>query len=281
MSRINRLGRSRDAVFLGYHSVVDAGPAYLSLRTDIFASQLKFLAAKGYRSGSKADLEALADGRPTDGRRAFFTFDDGFLDTFEVSRPLLAGHGFTGFAFVLPRHLDDGAALDWPEVSGEVDPHATVMRSMTWEMAEEMARDGWEIGSHTLTHARLTDLDDEALRYELEASRRLIIERLGSCDTLAYPFGAWDRRVARAAADAGYRYAFTLPIQAQTGATPLSIPRLTVDNRDSRIIFRAKVSQVGRLTLFSPLRPLARWMRRHKVYSNAAPKQPSPPTTQT
>lgn len=281
MSRISRLGRTRDAVFLGYHSVVDAGPPFLSLRTDIFVSQLEFLAAKGYRSGSKADLEALADGRSTDGRRVFLTFDDGFLDTFEVSRPLLARHGFAGFVFVLPRHLDDGAALDWPEVSGEIGPHAAVMRSMTWEMAEEMAREGWEIGSHTLTHARLTDLDDDELRHELGESRRLIVERLGSCDTLAYPFGIWDRRVERAAAEAGYRYAFTLPIESQKGATPLSIPRLTIDDRDSGMVFRAKLSQAGRLTLFSPLRPLARWIRRHKVYSNAEPKPLLPPSTKT
>lgn len=281
MSASGRLGRTRDAVFLGYHSVVDDGPAFLSLRTDIFTSQLDFLARKGYRSGSKADLEALAEGRRNGGRKAFFTFDDGFLDTYETSRALLARHGYTGFVFVLPGHLDDGAALDWPEVAGEVGPHAAVMRSMTWEMAEEMAREGWEIGSHTLTHARLTDLDDDALRHELVESRRLIVERLGGCDTLAYPFGDWDRRVEQAAAEAGYRYAFTLPIQAQAGATALSIPRLTVDDRDKGAVFRAKVSWAGRLALFSRLRPLARWLRRHEVYSNARPKPPQPPSTQT
>ncbi len=281
MSRVGRLGRTRDAVFLGYHSVVDDGPAFLSLRTKIFVSQLEFLAAKGYRSGTKADLEALAEGRASSGRRAFLTFDDGFLDTFETSRPLLARHGFVGFVFVLPGHLDEGAPLDWPEVAGEIGAHATVMSSMTWEMAEELAHEGWEIGSHTLSHARLTTLDDDALRHELAESRRLIVERLGSCDTLAYPFGAWDRRVERAAAEAGYRYAFTLPLKAQVGATALSIPRLTVDDRDRGVIFRAKVSWVGRRALFSRLRPLARWLRRHEVYSNAGPTPPQPPTTQT
>lgn len=264
-----RLGRTRDAAFLGYHALVDDGPPFLSMSPAVFERQLDFLAAKGYRSGTRADLETLAADRPLGGNRAFLTFDDGFLDTYTVARPLLAERGFTGFVFVLPRHLDDGAPLAWPEVAGEVRRHPETMRSMTWEQAGALAGEGWEIGSHTLTHPRLTELGDAELAAELGESRQLVADRLGRCDTLAYPFGAWDARVERAAAAAGYRFAFTLPIDSQRGASPLSIPRLTIDDRDSVARFRAKVSLAGRLILFSQLRPLVRRLRRHQVHSNA------------
>ncbi|MBS1878071.1 MAG: polysaccharide deacetylase family protein [Actinobacteria bacterium] len=269
MSRVSRLGRTADAVFLGYHAIAENGPAFLSLSPRSFEAQLDFLVAKSYRSGTRADLDAVAAGRRLPGRRAFLTFDDGFIDTFSVAAPMLAERGFTGFVFVLPRQVEDGGALAWPEVAGEVRRHPEVMRSMTWDMAGELAQSGWEIGSHTLTHPRLTELDDGALREELEGSRQLVEARLGRCDTLAYPFGAWDARVERAAADVGYRYAFTLPIDSQSQASPLSIPRLTVDDRDTVPRFRAKVSVAGRTVLFSQLRPLVRKLRRHQVYSNA------------
>ena len=263
------IGRTAEAVFLGYHAIAANGPRHLSMSPAVFEAQLDFLVAKNYRSGTRADLDALIGGRPLPGKTAFLTFDDGFLDTFEMAAPIMEARGLTGMAFVLPRHLDDGATLGWPEVAGEVRRYPRTMRSMTWEMAEGLATRGWEIGAHTLTHAQLTKLGDDALAEELGESRRLIAERLGRCDTFAYPFGLWDSRVERAVADAGYRYAFTLPIDAQKGAGPLTIPRLTLDDRDSVTRFRAKLSVTGRALFLSPLRPLIRRLRRHEVYSNA------------
>lgn len=262
-------GRSRSDVFLSYHSVTEDGPPYLSLRPRTFERQLDLLAGKGFRSGGKPDLERLAAGERAPGRRAYLTFDDGFLDTYTTAMPLMAERGYAGIVFVLPRHLESGAALEWPEVAGEAKRRPQLMRSLDWGMAEQLAEAGWEIGSHTLTHARLTTLSDAALRQELLDSRRLIADRLGRCDLLAYPFGAWDERVAAAAAAAGYAFAFSLPFAQQLRATPLSIPRVMVDDRDVSWRFRAKLSRAGRVALFSPLRPLARRALRRRPHSHA------------
>ena len=103
-----------------------------------------------------------------------------------------------------------------------------------------------------LTHPDLPDLSGEALREELWDSRVRIKERLGDCDTLAYPFGDWSPEVELAAADCGYRFAFSLPTKTgQRLATPLSIPRINVDYRDLGLRFAAKVSQPGRLVYLS------------------------------
>lgn len=262
-------GRSRRAVFLGYHSVTEDGPPYLSLTPDTFERQLDLLSRKGFRSGNFEDLRRLAAGARLPGRRAFLTFDDGFRDTVTTAMPMMAERGYAGMAFVLPRHLDEGAPLDWPEVAGEAGRRPGLMRSIDWGMAEQLVEAGWEIGSHGLTHARLTGLGDEALRQELLDSRRLIAERLGGCEMLAYPFGAWDARVAEAAAAAGYAFAFTLPFGEQSRATPLSIPRVTIDDRDRAWRFRAKLSRSGRSALFSPLRPIARRALRRRPHSHA------------
>jgi len=262
-------GRSRRCVFLGYHSVTDDGPPYLSLRPETFERQLDLLVAAGFRSGTRTTLERIAAGERPSGRHAFLTFDDGFADTVTTALPLMSERALTGMAFVLPGHLDSGAPLDWPEVAGEAARRPALMRSMDWSMLEALVEAGWEVGSHTMSHARLTDLPDEALAEELLDSRRAVEARLGHCELLAYPFGAWDDRVAGAAAAAGYSFAFTLPFGGQATATPMSIPRVTIDDRDAPWRFRAKLSGAGRSALFSPLRPLVRRALGKRPHSHA------------
>jgi peptidoglycan/xylan/chitin deacetylase (PgdA/CDA1 family) len=118
-----------------------------------------------------------------------------------------------------------------------------------------------EVGSHTMGHPRLSRLGDEELAQELLDSRRRIADRLGSCDSLAYPYGDWSARVARAAAAAGYRFAMTLPSGAQRAATPLTIPRIAVDRRDGRARFTLKISPLGRRLLLSRATPALRALR--------------------
>ena len=145
----------------------------------------------------------------------------------------------------------------------DLERHAAAMRSVDWAALERMKEGGFEVGSHTLAHAHLPRLGGERLREELWHSRAAIGERLGSCDTLAYPFGEWSPEVAAAAADCGYRYAFTLPTTSgQRGATPLSIPRVNVDYRDGERRFSAKLSPWGsRLLLSSAVGALRRRRR--------------------
>jgi len=262
-------GRSRRCVFLGYHSVTEDGPPYLSLRPATFERQLDLLVGAGFRSGTAATLARIAAGEMPAGRHAFITFDDGFADTVTTALPAMSARGLTGLVFVLPGHLDDGAPLDWPEVAGEAGRRPALMRSMDWAMLETLAGAGWGVGSHTMSHPRLTGLGDEELVQELLDSRRAIEGRLGRCDLLAYPFGAWDARVAAAAAAAGYSFAFTLPFGEQAVASPLSIPRVTIDDRDTPWRFRAKLSGPGRSALFSPLRPMARRALGRRPHSHA------------
>jgi peptidoglycan/xylan/chitin deacetylase (PgdA/CDA1 family) len=250
--------RSRAAVFLCYHSVADRGPPFTSVGQEAFQQQLRTLSRLGFRSGRQDDLERIARGQRFDGRLVFLTFDDGYVDNYATARPLLEAHGFRGLIFLLPPRVDGGGVLDWPGVERRAAAHPEVMRSFTWPMVESMAEAGHEFGSHTLSHPVLTELGDEELRQELLDSRARIRERLGRCDSIAYPFGFWDRRVAEAAADAGYSYGFTLPDGSQMSADRLTIPRVSVDHRDDAPRFRRKLSAAYRALSLSPCRPFAR-----------------------
>ena len=244
--------RSARATFLCYHSIAPEGPRYLTISADLFERQLACLRRRGIRSGDLQALSAAADGR-LDRATAFLTFDDGFRDNFETALPLLREYGFGAFVFVLPPLVDCGGALGWVEVAADLRRHPATMRSVTWPMLEQMKEGGFEVGSHTLTHSHLPELGGDALREELWESRARIKERLGACDTLAYPFGEWSDSVAAAAADCGYRYAFSLPTKTgQRRATAHSIPRINVDYRDRERRFEAKLSAPGKRVILSP-----------------------------
>jgi peptidoglycan/xylan/chitin deacetylase (PgdA/CDA1 family) len=81
---------------------------------------------------------------------------------------------------------------------------------MSWSELRVLSEEGHEIGSHSMSHALLPELDDRALRYEIGESRRIIEQNLGT-DVLSfcYPNGDSDGRVVEVVKNAGYEQAVT------------------------------------------------------------------------
>ena len=134
------------------------------------------------------------------------TFDDAFASVKALAWPILRNHGAVATVFAPTAFMDDHTDLEWAGIDhwkNTVD--SDELRAMDWDDLGELAQDGWEIGSHTCTHPRLTRLDDDALAHELSASRAICAERLGRpCRSIAYPYGDMNPRVVAAAAAAGY-----------------------------------------------------------------------------
>ncbi len=100
--------------------------------------------------------------------------------------------------------------------------------SVTWDQAREMYANGVEIGSHTVTHPILTNVDDERLRRELRDSKSRLEEVLGHrSDLFCYPNGDNDERVRREVARAGYQAAVTVVNGLnRNGDDPLALRRV-------------------------------------------------------
>jgi hypothetical protein len=77
---------------------------------------------------------------------------------------------------------------------------------MTPSEVEEIAGQGHEIGSHSVTHPDLTTVSDAQLASELQDSKAALeaIPGVGRVTDFAYPFGAYDARVIAAEQTAGY-----------------------------------------------------------------------------
>ncbi len=133
--------------------------------------------------------------------------------------------------------------MSWPGIDDWLGgPHEAELTAMSWSELATLQAAGWEIGSHTHTHPRLVDLGDADLAGELVTSRGECESRLSQpCRSLAYPYGDEDDRVVRAAGQAGYSAAGTLPDSLHP-ASPLRFPRIGVYRADNGLRFRVKTS---------------------------------------
>ncbi len=225
-----------DALVLCYHALSEDWPAPLSTTAKRFEAQLRLLVRRGYEGVTFSDLVAGGSGK-----RVAVTFDDAYRSVGTLAKPLLDRVGFPATVFAPTDYPGRGAPMAWPGIDHWLGgPHEHELVPHSWEELRALAASGWEVGSHTCSHARLTSLDDEALERELHESRERCSEQMDlPCRTIAYPYGDWDERVATAAGRAGYEAGATLALHP---ARPLAWPRVGVFSIDAGWRFRLKVS---------------------------------------
>ena len=225
----------RDVLVLCYHGIAP-GSLHGEVTPDVFHAQLGHLARRGYRWTTFTDAVLGADAE----RVAAITFDDGIASAVEHGLPVLDDFGAPGTMFLTVEMLGWGGRLD---AAG----------------AARLAERGWEIGSHTLTHPVLTNVDDGTLEGELRESKRQLESLVGPCTAVSYPTGRCDGRVVAAAKDAGYLAGAALEGGTAVPPGPLAWPRVGVRGDDSMRVFRVKTSRAVRSVRSSRLRrPVAK-----------------------
>lgn len=227
---------------LCYHAVSETWPADLSTTQEALEGQLAGLVGRGYRGVTFS--EAVEGGA---GRRVAVTFDDAYRSVCELALPILDRLGLPGTVFVPTAHVDSEAPMSWPGIDRWIGgPHEGEMLCVRREQLHELDRHGWEIGAHTHTHPRLSQLGAAELRDELERPRRLLSAWLGKpCHSLAYPYGDFSPRVTDATRAAGYSSAATLTASSPTRDS-LLFPRVGVYHGEAGWRFRLKIAPLTR-----------------------------------
>ena len=175
---------------LTYHSLDDTG-SVISLAPDRFREHVEWLAEGGVPVKSLERLVAEPD-QPG----IALTFDDGFENFASVAWPLLKERGLPATLFVVTDQV--GRDNRW---GGATTSGIPVLPLLDWDSLGRLQSDGLSVGAHTRRHARLTALSDAELTDDWAGAADVIAERLGyRPDSLAYPFGVVDDRVAQAAA---------------------------------------------------------------------------------
>lgn len=223
---------------LSYHSVSPTWPAVTSVRPEHLRAHLSWLVTHGYRGATLT--EALT--APPHPRTLVVTFDDAHRSVLTHARPILTELGLPGTVFVPTGYAGTERPMGWPGYDRWLGTaHEPELRCLSWAELRLLADEGWEIGSHTRSHPRLTRLPDAELDAELRESRAACEAATGRpCLSLAYPYSDVDDRVARATRRAGYALGVTVPRQVQA-PLPLLWPRVGLYRDEGVAVLRRRV----------------------------------------
>lgn len=255
-----RLSGRRAGLVLVYHAVADrSGDPARELvpphAVSLVEAQLQHLLSR-YRIVAPAELPAAVAARRRGHRfPVAVTFDDDLASHVELAAPLLRRLGVPAAFFLTGASLEGPSPFWWqrlqraadrgrePPIEGDgihevaarlegmsTSQRAAVVAELEEEVGEPGVRaaqvhtlveSGFDVGFHTLRHDRLTDLDDDDLAGALVDGQEALEAAAGrTLDTIAYPHGKADERVATAAAAAGFRFGFTGRYEAVLPSTP-------------------------------------------------------------
>ena len=164
-----------------------------------FKKQMAYLKRAGYRVIEIDDLiNSIKNGTTLPEKSIAITFDDGFADNYENAFPVLQEYGFPATIFVVSRLV--GRTNEWMQEEG-----FPARKLLGWEKLKDMSENGITIGSHTTTHASLTDIDTESARHEIINSKFELEDALGkTVRCFAYPYGRFNQQIEELVAEAGY-----------------------------------------------------------------------------
>jgi len=203
-----------------------------------FAAQMRLTARMGWPVlDLDTALTCLRAERPIPRHALVLTFDDGYEGFLEYALPVLLRHGFPATVYAISGWL--GRRAEW----FAKDPGRPIPRLLNGTQLRRLKAAGITIGSHTLSHAKLAELDPGSRRQELSQSKSALEGLLGArVDHLCYPFGSFDLDSVRAAAETGYTSATTcLRGPAEPLDHPLALPRKAISFGDDLIGFAWKV----------------------------------------
>lgn len=193
-----------------------------------FDRHLDWMLARGYSFCSLADPLTCR----TDPGTISVTFDDAMESQLEAALPRLIEHHIKATAFVITSYVGKPATWDYRAGSG---------RHADWTMLREWTSAGMHLGSHSCTHRDLRKLTASALVSELVTSRAILEDHVQESVTqIAYPFGRFNDRVLKTAADAGYLRGVTTRA-ALSFDNPLALPRVLVSRLDTSLAIELRL----------------------------------------
>lgn len=128
------------------------------------------------------------------------TFDDGYASVFEKAWPVMNKFGLKGVCFTPLDFI--GRCNDWDVQIGNLR-----FQHLDREQMRYLAGNGFEMGSHCLSHRALTDIELSRAEHEIVTSREKLAEICGhEVTTICYPFGCFNDSIIEMTRRAGYSF---------------------------------------------------------------------------
>jgi len=149
-----------------------------------------------------------------------------------------------------------------PEGLRLTDEQHHILDPMSWDEVRGLASMEFEIGSHTVSHPILTNLNPEELSAELAQSKAEIERQTGKpCYSIAYPNGTqadYSSLVVKAAEEAGYDLAFTCVERLNNRRNgPFLISRMSIPGHVPLTALRIRVSGLHAMLSGTGAQPVA------------------------
>jgi peptidoglycan/xylan/chitin deacetylase (PgdA/CDA1 family) len=173
--------------FLFYHNVLDDEKIS-------FGHQLKYLKRHGEIISLDQAIAIFEEKKKIGGRYFCITFDDGFKSCVKNALPILADNKCPAAFFIPTDYIGTDKNRDQEIVNGFFRrteyPASVTFEFMNWTDCRQLANAGMVIGSHTCSHARLSNLTTREARVEMSRSKQKIEDTLGiSCRHFCAPYG--------------------------------------------------------------------------------------------
>jgi peptidoglycan/xylan/chitin deacetylase (PgdA/CDA1 family) len=201
---------------LCYHHFAESCKSSLCTPPSVFERQMRFLKEQGYSVISTAELvEFMAFRRAIPKKAVVINLDDGYRSAYEIACPILKKYGFPGTLFIYTSFI--GASKN----------------ALTWDQLKALKADGFEVGSHTVTHADLSkkmtgesEKDYVArIKRELLVSKQILDDKLNqNTQYIAFPYGEFTPVLLKLCEEAGYRVGFSV----RAGGNPFFSEPLTL-----------------------------------------------------
>ena len=182
-------------ICVGYHSVrpealAEVPYSHLVVNTRDFENQLEYLKNSGYKFISIKDLKSL---KRIDDKYILVYFDDGFKDVVDYALPILKKYEIRGTVFVVTDYT-----------SGKSNPWNEKNTFMTWGDIRENLNN-LDFQSHTVSHRKLSRLDEEDIMKELTLPREVIMKETGEeVFAISYPHSSFNKRIQELAIEQDY-----------------------------------------------------------------------------
>jgi len=219
--------RSTGIPILLYHRFGPVATDSMTVTTDVFESQLKYLSDHGYAVISLRQLVDSYQGKrhALSSKALVITADDGHKSVYTNMFPLLKKYRVPATLFIYPSAISNASY------------------AVTWGQLKEMKESGFlDLQSHTFWHPNFKK-DKQRLKppeYErfVEMQLRKSKEKLErelhiKVDMLAWPFGISNDELINRALEAGYVATFTMERHHASGTDNIrSLPRYLITHSD-------------------------------------------------
>ena len=232
----------------------------LHIRANRFEAQLNYLESH-YKVISLAEfLKRVADNIPCPEYSVVLTFDDGYRNFLTAALPRLTARGMPVSVFLITERMQTqsyGRTEQWSESDDET--------YLSWDEVRTLHKQGVEIGSHTCSHQKLSELTTAEAKHELSLSHETLAKHLSQDRfSLAYPYGSYSETVIDTTRQLGYRCALTTDAGTNSGRSDLFLLRRNlIGDDDDEALFAARVSGLSAL-IGGAVMPWRRHKRRIK-----------------